>query len=68
MVAPIIPTQIEEEFLAHVTDIAYQALLRQGLHGSFVDVQLGLWDEIRAAYRERRAAHADDTAYLVEAW
>jgi hypothetical protein len=45
-----------EEFIAAVTDIAYQALLRQGLRESFLDVQLRLWNEIREAYHEHRAA------------
>ena len=53
MTAPIRALQIEEEFLAEVTDLAYQALLRQGLRGSFLDVQLGLWAQIRAAYQRR---------------
>lgn len=43
----------EEEFLAHVTDIAYQALLERGLGGNFLDAQLTLWQQIRSAYRAR---------------
>jgi hypothetical protein len=41
----------EEEFLARVTDIAYQAILERGLPGSFLDAELALWERIRAAYR-----------------
>ncbi len=51
MVCIINHNQIEEAFLAHVTDIAYQAVLRQGLSRPFVDVELDLWRQIRAAYR-----------------
>jgi hypothetical protein len=55
MVAIINPKRIEEDFLAHVTDIAYQAVLRQGLRHSFLDVELTLWQQIRSAYHARRA-------------
>lgn len=44
----------EEEFLAELTEIAYRALLHQGLQRSFVEVELELWDEIRRAYRRPR--------------
>jgi hypothetical protein len=60
MTAPIPHSQIEDEFLARVTDIAYQALLRRGLPGSFLDVQLGLWEDIRSAYHERRPAALEE--------
>ena len=55
MVAPKNQNLIEDEFLDRVTDIAYQALLRQGLRGSFLDVQLDLWASIRSAYDAKRA-------------
>ena len=51
MVATINHSQIEEAFLAQVTELAYQAVLRQGLSRPFVDVELDLWQQIRAAYR-----------------
>jgi hypothetical protein len=54
MVAIINRADSEEEFLAHVTDIAYQALLRQGLNRSFLEVELALWKEIRSAYESTR--------------
>jgi hypothetical protein len=44
---------LQEEFLARVTVIAYQALLRQGLQRPFLEVELELWQQIRAAYRDR---------------
>jgi hypothetical protein len=47
-----------DNFLARVTDIAYQALLTQGLSRPFVDVELSLWQEIRAAYRATAAVDA----------
>jgi len=67
MTARINPAQIEEEFLAHITDIAYQALLSEGLRGSFLDVQLRLWSQIRSAYWERKDAQTDDAFVLAEA-
>jgi hypothetical protein len=42
--------ELEEEFLARVTEIAYQAILKQGLRRPFLEVELELWREIRAAY------------------
>jgi hypothetical protein len=49
---PFVPTDAED-VIAEVTEIAYQALLRDGIAGSFVDVELRLWREIRAAYYRR---------------
>lgn len=50
---PYISRSTQEDFLAHLTDAAYQVLLRQGLQRPFVDVELELWQEIRtAAQRE----------------
>jgi hypothetical protein len=67
MTARINPAQIEEEFLAHITDIAYQALLREGLRGSFLEVQLRLWAQIRAAYWRRKDVRTDEASVLAEA-
>ncbi|MEI7687209.1 MAG: hypothetical protein WCL32_19500 [Planctomycetota bacterium] len=41
----------DDDQLAELTDIAYRALLRQGLTRSFVDVELELWAEIRKTFR-----------------
>jgi len=68
MTARINHAQIEEEFVAHITDIAYQAVLHEGLRGSFLDVQLRLWEQIRSAYWERKDAQTDDAALLAEAF
>ena len=48
-----IPFPIAEEFVAEVTDLAYRALLRQGLRGSFLDAELDLWAQIRSAFQTR---------------
>ena len=39
----------KEELAAHLTDVAYRRLLDQGLTGSFLDLELGLWRDIRVA-------------------
>lgn len=44
-----------EELLAELTDIAYQALLRRGVAGSFLETELELWQQMRAAYERRTA-------------
>jgi hypothetical protein len=52
-------TESHEELLAYLTDIAYRAVLRQGLTRSFVDVELELWRDIRNEYGSR-----GDTAHV----
>ena len=65
---PFVPSDAED-VIAEVTEIAYQALLRDGLQGSFVDVELRLWREIRDTYYRR--LHAPilrrEGSYLQEA-
>jgi hypothetical protein len=36
-----------ERLLAELTEAAYRIALRHGLKGSFVDVELDLWRELR---------------------
>ena len=47
----------EDDLLAELTDIAYRALLRQGLQRPFVEVELELWEDIRDAYRNVEARY-----------
>jgi hypothetical protein len=51
MNAAPLPRLGDDEFVAELTDIAYRALLRQGLTRPFVEVELELWSEIRQAYQ-----------------
>lgn len=53
----------EEEIIARLTDIAYQAVLKQGISKPFLDVELELWREIRDAYQEQ-AAEPDTYAHV----
>ena len=53
----------EEEIIARLTDIAYQAVLKQGISKPFLDVELELWREIRDAYHEQ-AAEPDTYAHV----
>jgi len=41
----------QEDFLARITEAAYDVVLRQGLQRSFVDVELELWQQIRSVFR-----------------
>jgi hypothetical protein len=41
----------QEDFLARITEAAYDVVLRQGLQRSFVDVELELWQQIRNVFR-----------------
>lgn len=47
-----------DDIVARITDIAYRALLNQGLSRPFVDVELALWRDIRAAYHATAPAGA----------
>lgn len=47
----IVLEKTPEEFLGQLTDAAYQVALRHGLRGSFLDVELELWRELRAVLR-----------------
>ena len=47
MVAAL-PTPDREAFLARLTTTAYQVALRHGIKGSFAELELSLWHELRA--------------------
>jgi hypothetical protein len=55
--------QVNEDNIARLTDAAYRAILERGFRGSFLKLELSLWDAIRAATdaapRERDLASAD---------
>jgi hypothetical protein len=42
------PTLDREAFLARLTTTAYQVALRHGIRGSFAELELDLWHELRA--------------------
>jgi hypothetical protein len=42
------PHVMPEEFLAKLTDAAYRVVLRHGIKGSFLDVELALWKALRS--------------------
>jgi hypothetical protein len=42
------PTLDREAFLARLTTTAYQVALRHGIKGSFAELELDLWRELRA--------------------
>jgi hypothetical protein len=41
------PTPDREAFLARLTTTAYQVALRHGIKGSFAELELDLWRELR---------------------
>ena len=41
------PSHDREAFLARLTTTAYQVALRHGITGSFADLELNLWRELR---------------------
>jgi hypothetical protein len=45
--------QLSEDQIAHWTNIAYQAILERGFRGSFIELELSLWDAIRIAAEPR---------------
>ena len=45
-----------EEVLAELSDAAYRVALRHGFEGSFLDLELGLWEAVGEAGRSGRSA------------
>jgi hypothetical protein len=43
----------QEQFVAELAAAAYQAALRHGLKGPFIDVELELWQALRAVVAAR---------------
>ena len=41
------PTADREAFLARLTTTAYQVALRHGIKGSFAELELAMWRELR---------------------
>ncbi len=52
MVAALYSLPTQDELIARVTDIAYRKLLERGIQGSFVDLQLDLWYQMRGAFEQ----------------
>jgi hypothetical protein len=61
MVASL-PTLDREAFLARLTTTAYQVALRHGIKGSFAELELDLWHELRAV------CNADDSTEGAAKW
>jgi hypothetical protein len=38
-----------EEWIARLTEIAYRAIIQRGYRGSFLELELSLWAEVRRA-------------------
>jgi hypothetical protein len=51
----------QEEKIARFTDLAYRAVLEQGFVGSFLDLELSLWNAIRQSV-ENGALRPRETA------
>jgi len=51
-----------EERIAHLTDVAYQAILERGFRGSFLDLELSLWNAIRASVEQSIPKRTLETA------
>jgi hypothetical protein len=49
MVAGALPSAVSEEVIAELAAVAYRVALRHGLRAPFIDVELDLWRELRAA-------------------
>ncbi len=53
-----LPLEQEDEFLAQVSHLAYDVVLRNGLRRPFIEVELGLWRRIGSAYHAQDVRHA----------
>ena len=47
-----LPNTDREAFVARLTTTAYQVALRHGIKGSFAELELDLWHELRAAFAQ----------------
>ena len=59
MVAAL-PTVDPEAFLARLTTTAYQVALRHGIKGSFAELELDLWHELRAVCEQDKPTEGAD--------
>ena len=59
MVAAL-PTLDREAFLARLTTTSYQVALRHGIRGSFAELELDLWHELRAVCEASEASERAD--------
>ena len=57
---------VQEEFLAELTEAAYRVALRHGLKGSFLEAELELWGELGHVLRRRGLAPDVIDPVLVE--
>jgi hypothetical protein len=55
-----------ESFLAELTDAAYRVAVRQGIKGSFLDAELGLWQALREVL-ERGMPAREELEYCLSA-
>ena len=53
--APLPAVPLTEDVLAELTTAAYRVALRHGLRDPFIDVELDLWRELRAAVQKSAA-------------
>jgi hypothetical protein len=52
--------QRREDNIAHLTETAYRAVLERGYPGSFLELELSLWNAIRHAVEKAPAEDASD--------
>jgi hypothetical protein len=53
-----------ERLLAELTDTAYRLAVRQGIRGSFLDLELGLWQALRDVL-EREVSAREELEYCL---
>jgi hypothetical protein len=54
------PTLDREAFLARLTTTAYQVALRHGIKGSFAELELDLWHELRVVCEQDEPTEGAD--------
>ena len=45
-----VTTVPNDDLIARLADIAYEAVIRRGLRQSFLDLRLEIWNDIRSAF------------------
>jgi hypothetical protein len=59
---------LAEGFLAELTDAAYRVALRHGIKGSFIDVELDLWQALRQVLHPHDSHQTSRFSEEVASW
>jgi len=62
-----VPDRSREQFLAELTDVAFEVAARHGVRGSSVDYEVDLWKALGGVFRRRPSGREQFVAELTDA-